>query len=307
MQTTKWIFQISRPRFWFYVLGPVLLAVAATANYELSLFGKGSDINDWVSLVVTLLFFSLPANLLIYGINDLFDYETDKHNEKKKSYEALLEPKNRARFLKIFSAIIIPSIFVMLWVILFEYNKTIQGNYFLDYDPNIYGLWSLVGFLFFGIFYSTPPIRAKTKPFLDAFFNILYVFPGILAYALIANKLPPNAIIIAATLWVMAMHAFSAVPDIDADKKAGINTIATVLGRNVTIILCASMYILSAVYTYEYLGYISVIAGAVYLVLMIAAYYSKTKSDLFKIYKLFPYINVVVGFVLFWSIYLINS
>jgi hypothetical protein len=41
---------------------------------------------------------------------------------------------------------------------------------------------SLLGFLFFGIFYSAPPIRAKEIPFLDSFFNILYVFPGIAAY-----------------------------------------------------------------------------------------------------------------------------
>jgi lycopene elongase/hydratase (dihydrobisanhydrobacterioruberin-forming) len=306
MQNFKWIFQLSRPRFWFYVIGPVLLAIAAMYSQELGINGKDST-NDWLDIIIVVLFFSLPANLLIYGVNDLFDYETDKNNEKKKSYEVLLEPANRTKFLKIFSAIVIPSLFVLLWVLIFDLNTGTSDILDWKFRPNSLSLWSLVGFLFFGIFYSMPPIRAKTKPFLDAFFNILYVFPGLLAYSVLTDEFPPVSIILAATFWVMAMHAFSAVPDIEADKRASIRTIATVLGRNATIILCAALYITSAVYAFEYIGFVSYVGAIIYTVMMFLAYTAKTDKKLFAVYKMFPYVNMAFGFILFWTVYLINS
>jgi 4-hydroxybenzoate polyprenyltransferase len=306
MQTLKWILQLSRPRFWFYLLGPVLLAVAALYNNDIYLFGKAAISNgyqDWLILTAILLFFSLPANLLIYGINDLFDYETDKHNDKKKSYETLLEPKNRKQFLRLFFWIVTP--FFLFLVLALNMDYVSYSGWI--YSTNVGALLALVGFLFFGIFYSAPPIRAKIRPFLDALFNILYIFPGLLTYAAFTGEYPPLVIILAACSWVMAMHAFSAVPDIAADKLAGIKTIATICGKNSTIILCSALYGLSAALVFGYLGIVSLIGGAVYVLLMIAAVTSRTSAQLFSVYKLFPYVNVALGFVLFWTIYFINN
>jgi 4-hydroxybenzoate polyprenyltransferase len=42
--------------------------------------------------LLRLLYFTIPANLLIYGINDIADYDTDKKNPKKQAYESLLTP-----------------------------------------------------------------------------------------------------------------------------------------------------------------------------------------------------------------------
>ena len=36
-------------------------------------------------------YFLIPANILIYGINDIFDYDTDKLNPKKGTYEAFID------------------------------------------------------------------------------------------------------------------------------------------------------------------------------------------------------------------------
>jgi lycopene elongase/hydratase (dihydrobisanhydrobacterioruberin-forming) len=219
MKMLTWFMQLSRPRFWFYLFGPFIVGVAAAYNQlDFALFNT-------LTIVIAGIFFLFPANLLIYGVNDLFDYETDKHNPKKKDYETLIAPDSRKFFIKVLGAIVVP--FVALLSYLFVAN-------------DIYvGVWALVGFIFFGVGYSAPPIRAKTKPFLDSFFNILYVFPGLIGYAIMTNAWPPLQIVIAATAWVMAMHAFSAVPDIASDKKAKISTIATALGKNSTIILCA--------------------------------------------------------------------
>lgn len=281
MQNFKWFVQLSRPRFWVYLFGPFIVGVAAAykqLDYEVINTG---------TLLLAAIFFLFPANLFIYGVNDLFDYETDKNNPKKKSYETLIAPENRKFFIRILSVILLPMVAVL------SYSLAVNNSYI--------AVWALVLFLFFGAGYSMPPIRAKTKPFLDSFFNILYIFPGLMGYAILMNQWPSVQILLAATAWVMAMHAFSAVPDINADKKADIRTVATVLGKNNTIIMCEALYIASAALTFSYLGIFSFIAGFVYIVLMILAYNTKTDIELFKIYKVFPSINLVVGGLLFLS------
>lgn len=296
MQKLKWILQISRPRFWFYLLGPLLLGVAAYPFFRFS----PAEGNFQIGLLTAAIFFSLPANLLIYGLNDLFDYETDKHNPKKKAYESLLEPTQRKSFVRLLSLIVIPPLALLIATLLF--SVSFEGGLSLALSPNIVALWSLALFLFFGIGYSVPPIRAKIRPFIDSFFNILYIFPGLVSYGILTELFPPLQIIIAATLWCMAMHAFSAVPDIGADKKGNLQTIATKLGGRGTILFCAVCYALAAGLTYEYLGLLSIVGSTLYLSLMYLSYIAKKPEEVFRIYKVFPYANVVFGFVLFWYI-----
>lgn len=292
-----WIFKISRPRFWFYLLGPFLLGIAA---YEFLDFSTSIG-NYQIGLILAGLFFTLPANLLIYGTNDLFDYETDKNNPKKKDYEVLLAPEQRKRFNTILLAVVLPILVVLLATLLLDVNTASKT---LTFDPNLVGLWSLTGFLFFGIGYSAPPIRAKVRPFVDSFFNILYIFPGLISYGILTEQWPPMYIILAATLWCMAMHAFSAVPDITADKKAGLRTIATELGKENTLLFCFISYGLAGALTFTDLGLLSIIGSTIYLTLMVLAYKASSKAELFSVYKLFPYVNVVLGFTIFWYVIL---
>ncbi|MBP7474125.1 MAG: prenyltransferase, partial [Pyrinomonadaceae bacterium] len=194
------LLKVSRPRFWFYIFGPYLVGLVAAAETR-------GDLLDW-RFALFGLYFLLPANLLIYGVNDIFDYETDKLNEKKNAYETLVVP-DRRKSLTI--AILTTNIPFIIASIIFASAA----------------LPSLVGFLFFSIFYSAPPIRAKTKPFLDSAFNILYVFPGAFTFQMLSGNFPPIGLMIAAGCWTAAMHAYSAIPDIEADKAAGLKTIAT--------------------------------------------------------------------------------
>jgi 4-hydroxybenzoate polyprenyltransferase len=90
--------------------------------------------------------------------------------------------------------------------------------------PNIMVRWiglGFVGLLFFGHQYSATPIRAKARPFWDSAFNVLYVFPVLIGWGLSDTHASfPWLLFVAGTCWCMAMHAFSAVPDIEADQKA---------------------------------------------------------------------------------------
>jgi 4-hydroxybenzoate polyprenyltransferase len=121
----KEILKISRPRFWLYELGTF------------------QDSYSVLNIIIFALFFLGPANLLIYGINDIFDYETDKLNPKKDSYEALLSPREHKR--------------IYYWIIATNLPFIVFAAISL---PKMSLLWLFL-FFFFATFYSAKPIRAK--------------------------------------------------------------------------------------------------------------------------------------------------
>ena len=66
---------ISRPVLWINTVGP------ATIGMWLA-----GDLFAWGALPV-LLWLTLPFNLLIYGVNDVFDQETDAKNPAKAAWK----------------------------------------------------------------------------------------------------------------------------------------------------------------------------------------------------------------------------
>lgn len=76
-------------------------------------------------------------------------------------------------------------------------------------------------FLFFSGFYSALPIRAKTIPLVDSVFSAgHYVATAVFAYVLISGVQIDRQLVIAGMAWAMAMHAYSALPDIQPDQEA---------------------------------------------------------------------------------------
>jgi lycopene elongase/hydratase (dihydrobisanhydrobacterioruberin-forming) len=231
-------------------------------------------------------YFTFPANLLIYGVNDIFDYETDKHNPKKEAYETLVKPKEQKQLWRWIAITNAPFLLLLPFL----------GNN---------GRWGIAGFLFFSVFYSMPPIRAKVRPLIDSIFNVLYIFPGIVGYAVVTKTMPSLYLCLAAAFWCMAMHAYSAVPDIQADKKAKISTIATQLGKAGTLLFCLVCYGLAAGLSISTLGQFSIAAGVLYGFMMIITLQAKNAKAVMKLYSLFPYINMSVGMALFFWILLV--
>jgi lycopene elongase/hydratase (dihydrobisanhydrobacterioruberin-forming) len=273
----RWLIKISRPRFWVYITGPFLIGVVAA-----------SPVQSWPLIILLGVYFTFPANLLIYGINDIFDYETDKHNPKKQAYETLVRPKEQKQLWRYIAITNAPFLLLLPLI----------GNN---------GRWAIVGFLFFGVFYSMPPIRAKVRPLLDSIFNVLYIFPGIVGYAVVSKTLPSLYICLAAAFWCMAMHAYSAVPDIEADRKAKIDTIATKLGKTGTLLFCLACYGLAAGLTISVLGQFSIAAAVLYGFMMIVTLRAKNAHSVMKLYSLFPYINMGVGMALFlWVLFVLK-
>lgn len=279
MPDFRFLMKVSRPRFWLYLFGPFMIGLAAGATTRGEFLSLGN--------ILFAFYFLFPANLLIYGVNDIFDFETDKLNPKKQEYETLVQPGDRR----------------VLWIAIFVTNLpfVIAAAFF-----NATVLAALAGFLFFSIFYSAPPVRAKAIPVVDSLFNVLYVFPGIFAFALITGNFPPAAAIAAGGFWTAAMHAYSAIPDMASDRLAGVETVATFLGRNGTHLFCSACYLASALLAFPYVGALSALCGIVYLALILISLFAKRPENIFGIYKRFPIINSIIGFGLFWFVALTN-
>ena len=220
-------------------------------------------------------------------MNDLYDQETDALNAKKEGYEARVtkttEPLLRRAL----------GLSLVLGIILFSITAI---------QPFVSPGWlslGFFGFILLGWQYSAPPCRFKARPFLDSASNALYLFPVFIAWSLGSSSSFPWPLFLAGSLWCAAMHAFSAVPDIEADKKAGLATIATQLGTKRTILLCAGLYLAACVLAFPWIHALSWFGAAVYGVLMFIAWRVRgSEKKLFRVYTWFPAINTVIGFLL---------
>lgn len=273
----KEILLLSRPRFWMYVLGTFLVGMMASGNPFLH------DQFTTFLLVAFAVFFSLPANVLIYGVNDIYDYHTDIHNDKKIKYETVLQPKKHKS----------------LWLVILFLVIPFLSLFFLVNRPT--GLVLFV-FLFTGIFYSAPPLRAKSKPPLDVLFSaIIYVSPSLVGFFVTGNTNIQWLAVFAGLIWAFGMQTYSAVPDIEADKKAEVATLATLLGEKNALWFCLVAYVISASIGYLYLGFITIVFGLVYTSMVVLSI--NNRSKLFKYYTYFPLINVITGAVLFFYMF----
>lgn len=272
MMLLKIILKISRPRFWLYTAGPFAVGLIAAADSWQSL-GKPF-------LLLELAYFILPANLMLYGVNDLFDSETDRLNHKKQNQEYLLKTDQ-----VFFLAVLVGAC-------------TVMGLSLAFLNPQISRKWWLL-FLLLSWLYSAAPVRFKARPFLDFLSNILYIAPAGIAYSYLSGHSFSAPVLIAAWLWVGAMHLFSAIPDIKADRQAKIMTTAVLLGRNYSLILCGILWLLfcGVVFYSQWLWPFSAIA-LVYPIIIIYAWIKPLKIQ--KIYWAFPYLNGILGFCLFW-------
>ncbi|AUX08837.1 lycopene elongase/1,2-hydratase [Halalkaliarchaeum desulfuricum] len=254
---------LSRPRFWLYLAGPVVVGVAFGATTVSELFSPVA--------VLLAAYFLVPANVLLYGVNDVFDAEIDAVNPKKDDREA--------RWKGDWFVFAVVTVSGVLGLALFAVTPT-------DAWP-----W-LAGFFLLAVGYSTPPLRFKTTPFLDSLSNGLYVLPGIAAYVTVAGAQPPAAAVVGAWLWTMGMHTFSAIPDIEPDRAAGIQTTATVLGEARTFAYCGGVWLLSAI------GFalVDVRLGALLLVYPVAVFFVyRSGIDVARAYWWYPALNTLVG------------
>lgn len=206
----------SRPVSWINTAYPFAAAYLLTAR-EVDL-----------ALVIGTLFFLVPYNLAMYGVNDVFDYASDLANPRKGGVEgALLDPRRHRTVLAVAALSCLPFVVVLVVV----------GS------P-----WSwlvLAVSLFAVLAYSAPPFRFKEVPVLDSVTSSThFASPALYGIVLAGGSLDAGsaAVLSAFFLWGLASHAFGAVQDVVPDREGGISSIATVLGARTTVRLALAAW-----------------------------------------------------------------
>lgn len=214
--TLRQVIGTSRPLSWINTAYPF------GAAYLLA--GGGPDAVFWLGTF----YFLVPYNLLMYGVNDVFDYESDLRNPRKGGVEGVVLDRRVHRLTLVLSAVTnLP--FLIALVILGDATSTAV----------------LAVVVVAVVAYSAPVVRLKERPLLDSLTSSTH-FVGPAAFGLAATGTwPPGAGLILGAFfaWGIASHAFGAVQDIRADRDAGIASVATALGARPTVWLAIAGYV----------------------------------------------------------------
>ncbi len=186
-----------------------------------------------LTVVIGFVYFLIPYNLAMYGINDVFDYASDLANPRKGGIEgALLAPRMHRPTLWAAAVSNIPFLVYLVAV----------GNAAST-------AWLAVS-VFAVIAYSAPRLRFKERAFLDSVTSSLhFVTPAIVGLALAGSGVTRDTVLVlvAFFLWGMAAHAFGAVQDVGPDREAGIGSVATVIGAAATVRLSLGLWALAGI------------------------------------------------------------
>ncbi len=256
---------ISRPLFWFNTAVPYV--------WGWLLSGRRLD---WPT-VLLVAYFTFPYNLLLHGVNDIFDYESDRLNARKDSAEGalLVHPGN-------FRA--------LAWQIV-AWN--LPGLLAVLATRAAPALLAFAALLALSVAYSAPP-RLKGRPGLDSLANVLYA--GSLLVSALANRVAPApwAAVGAFALWAIASHAFTAIQDIPADRDSGTRTIAVALGPTPTALLALALYAAGA-YLLRAVPGLSLLFGG-YAALVVAYLLGGRSFALaHRLYRVFFSVNIAAG------------
>ncbi len=276
MNALKQLFWSSRPVSWINTAFPFgATYIFVTHRIDLT-------------FIVGTLFFLIPYNLLMYGINDVFDYESDLRNPRKGGIEGALLDKRYHR-LTIWSSILLCIPFLV-------YLYAVS-------DPASMAWLTL--FVFTVIAYSAPVLRFKERAFLDSLTSSSHFF-GPMVYALSLTQVDMTSretlsCILAFALWGIASHAFGAVQDVIADREANISSIATVIGAKATVRFAFVSYLLAGVLMLntQFPGPIAGIAALPYLFIL-SPFLNISDADCEKAnsgWRKFIWLNFFAGFV----------
>lgn len=162
--------------------------------------------------------FSIPLSIIFFGVNDVYDYETDRRNPRKLAdglEGSVLDPVYHKDVLIV---AYLSTIVILLSALATQYRDNILAAVLL-----VILAWQ----------YSAPPLRLKEVPIIDSLSNgcltFLVWFFGFSFSGSSISQVPLKAIV--NNFCVAGGHALAAVADFEADSAAGLRTIATTLGQ----------------------------------------------------------------------------
>ena len=266
------LIEISRPVLWVNTIGTTVVGMWL-AGY----------LWDWRVLPI-LIWVTFPFNLLIYGINDIFDRDTDDPNARKGGYGGA----------KITSSETTP----IVWgVVLTNLPFLI---YFILTLPWPAWAWMLA-YTFSFWQYSATPLRFKGRPVWDSVSNTDYAYPLVFVPFALGSQ-PVWEAAIGLMAWSMAKHVYDAIQDIDEDRNANIRTTAVAFGTKGALVWSAFWWSVSTV-MFALVNWPVAIVNAVIAGWLVFALWREPTTakarDLYRFSVTFPYVaGAVAGFQL---------
>jgi 4-hydroxybenzoate polyprenyltransferase len=256
-------------------------------NTALPFLAAAFEIERSITPLVVLgaVYFLVPYNLLMYGVNDIFDYASDLANPRKRSLEGGLVPPDRRR---------------VTWIAIGVTNLPFLAA--LVVLAPVAGWLAVLAAAFAAVIYSAPPLRTKVRPLLDSITSSShFVLPAVAGF--LVTGLPvadlPWIVLGGFFAWGVASHALGAIQDIEYDRTAGIGSIATALGARPTALIALAGYAL-AVLAAVSLGGAGIVAGAAlatYLLLPLAVLLDPGEAQARRAWRSFLGLNLLAGFV----------
>lgn len=276
LSTFKKLMLVSRPISWPNTAYPF------AAGYLITLGAMPTGLH-LATLIIGTLYFIGPYNLLMYGVNDVYDYESDIKNPRKGGVEGMKE--SRAFHPTILKAVVWTNAPFLLYLLIVS-------------DWPARAVLTLV--VFSAIAYSLKGLRFKEIPVLDSLTSSFH-FVGPLLFGIMLVGFNPAAWpwLIAFFLWGMASHAFGAVQDIIPDKKGAIHSIATAFGARNTVIFSLVLYVAAGVLAaLQGAQYFAIVLVALAYCLNIAPYLQvtdQTSATTNKAWRRFLWLNYASG------------
>ncbi|KAG8701816.1 hypothetical protein FRC09_005114, partial [Ceratobasidium sp. 395] len=222
----------SRPVCWLF--GPIsyIAGTIHSGAIPSSLLVRAISLGQMAAL-------SFPLCIVLFGINDVYDYPSDLVNPRKSGTlaEGIVLPPVYHGF--VIRAAIVSSTTIISASCLPYISAASVARPWQAGIPAV----STATLIAIAWMYSAPPFRLKERPMIDSLSNALMVwlawFIGFTSSSTLTGvmrglkdvPLEVNMLALVAT----GVHALGAAADIEADKSAGYKTVATVLGRQ----LCA--------------------------------------------------------------------
>lgn len=266
MNNLLFLIAISRPYGW--LIAPFVFLIG--------LFYSGTGFR--YSALPELITLTFPISLLLFGLNDLYDFESDKLNPRKKRIEF---DSSERRLILIGSTV--SAVLLLLSSV-------------VSYSPGNAGLMIILLLLSWA--YSSPPIRLKERPPLDSLSNgVLFFLVFSLGWSFGGpiSEIPLKIYFV--SLCVAAIHAYASIMDYSADKKAGYKTFAVVTGKRLTALISAAVFVIASVFAgieRVYLNYYFIFCA----ILILVSFIYPSEKLAYSLFRLI-FAGFVVASVLF--------
>ncbi|EEQ30477.1 prenyltransferase [Microsporum canis CBS 113480] len=214
--------RVSRPTYW---IGPPIL-------YFFGMLQAGTY-PQTIAEIILAAALSFPLSLVIYGVNDIYDHDTDIKNPRKGKAWADGAVLNKAHYQYILSACKVATTGILFLAL----PASIQSSQILGLiSVSLAVAWA----------YSSPPIRFKERPVMDSMFSgLLYWSIWACGFVISKESTYSGRDILTHGAWVifnvMGLHSLAAIIDANADAAAKVRTIATVYGEK-----CTALFIMAS-------------------------------------------------------------